>query len=102
MQGTATHHVPRKRAYCGTQPDYRSRRIVLTDRASPDSICLAETSVLLAELSVLGDTVDPLLGTWQVDADVQASLAPIGEADIPVVLPYDGSGDRKAQSTATG
>ena len=28
MQGTATHHVPRKRAYRGTQPDYRSRRIV--------------------------------------------------------------------------
>jgi hypothetical protein len=26
--GHFEHHVPRKRAYCGTQPDYRSRRIV--------------------------------------------------------------------------
>ena len=58
--------------------------------------------MLLAGLCVLGDRVDPLLGTWQVDADVQASLAPIGEADIPVVLPYDGSGDRKAQPDTAG
>ena len=44
--------------------------------------------------------LDPLFGTREVHADVQASLTPIGEADIPVVLPYDGSGDRKAQSAA--
>jgi hypothetical protein len=46
--------------------------------------------------------LDTQFGTREVHPDVQAALAPVGEADIPVVLPYDGSGDRKAQSTATG